>query len=214
MISSGPIQPHDVDAADRDRLMMAEMESCPTSLATSALVEPVSTRVRAGGPLEPGNTSLGWWDKQKHVLRFFIPTLLASVILAACTEPPDGGDLVRGPSSFKTADAWIKTLNQHGLHGIHCQPSQETGRLSGPIQFRYVDTGSCRLDKHGRLTVWIVEDAERTLKRYFMNRRRPLFYLHLDNWFVVFPDSVPYKTVLRIRKLFGSKITEGFRYEQ
>jgi hypothetical protein len=120
------------------------------------------------------------------------------------------GTVLKRPHNFNTADAWVRELNQRG---VSCRRVLGTGPSPWPT-FRHVDTAQCRLRSGDSLNLWIVKDAKHTLKRHFMNRQRPLFYLWLDNWLVVFPKSVPYKTVLRIRDLFGSKITEGFFYEQ
>jgi hypothetical protein len=87
---------------------------------------------------------------------------------------------------------------------VPCQ-SQVGNLHPGPVQFRYSDLGSCRLDRHSSLTVWIVKDAKETYRRYFAaSYGPPRFFLYRGNWLVVAPVNAPKETIQTIRESFGA----------
>jgi hypothetical protein len=123
--------------------------------------------------------------------------LLIPLLLAACGSVYGGnGSGGASPRHFKSAGAWIQSLNKQG---VTCRPAQHPA-IGGP-EIARAEPGVCQLLNGDRLTVLIVDNAAQTYHNQFKSQKSARV-LYGANWLVIAPSSTPDQTIQTIRDSF------------
>jgi hypothetical protein len=131
-----------------------------------------------------------------------VPITVAVLVLSACgaKNTPAGGTAGGGaPRRFKSAGAWIQTLNKDG---VACRPATHPGLGA---ENAGIQPAACDLANGDRLTVLIVDNAAQTYQKQFAKAKTMERVLYGANWIVIAPKSAPSQSIQTIRESFHAR---------
>jgi hypothetical protein len=128
-----------------------------------------------------------------------VPIAIAALLLSACGAADNSAGSGASPRRFKTAGAWIQTLNKDG---VTCRPATHPGQGAEPAG---AQPGACDLANGDRLTVLIVDNAAQMYQKQFAKAKTSERILYGANWIVIAPKSAPPQSIQTIRDKFHAR---------